>query len=423
LREVDPEGAVSINASIPFAREPNPAARPFKIEGGDAAYNRALECLSAAIYYEADGETADGQRAVAQVVLNRVRHPAFTQSVCAAVYHGSMRRTGCQFSFTCDGSMRRRPTASGWARSRAIAEQALAGAVFKPVGYATHYHADYVVPYWATSLAKNAVLGTHIFYRWPGWWGQPPAFAKRHSGEELDPRLLRDAALRRFGVRAEHTRWDPEELVLETDSRVELMSIIQFLAAGSAPGEQPQPYEDEVRKHFSGYSEHVAVQIYRQLSAGESEFNSDALLKTVMHYSEPPQLETRDPLKRELIEAIGGRRKLMGFISALRDFVKHTGYEGFLQDRQSFYTEFEAKARQPTLALIADVERDTGTPLHTRRFILAPLLSSSTASACQDLQNGVPGAWVIVGVRDTLQLAPEQRVQLKDALGPCHTSQ
>src|SRR5947199_78142 len=83
-----------------------------------------------------------GVLAVAQVVLNRVRHPAFPASVCGVVYEGSTRQTGCQFTFTCDGSLYRRPDLTGWRRAYTIAEAALSGSVYAPVGYATHYHAN-----------------------------------------------------------------------------------------------------------------------------------------------------------------------------------------------------------------------------------------------------------------------------------------
>ncbi len=416
LRDVEREDALSINAAIPFSREPNPPARPFKFRGDDAAYDRALHCLTEAIYYEANGELPDGQRAVAQVILNRVRHPAFSRGVCATIYHGSMRRTGCQFSFTCDGSMRRRPTASGWGKARAVAEQALAGAVFKPVGYATHYHADYVVPYWATSLAKNAVLGTHIFYRWPGWWGQAAAFSTPHSGKEMDPRLLRNAALRRHGVRPEPPSWSGEDLVLEADPRVELISIIQFLAARSAHSELATPYEKEVREHFSAYFDHFAVQMYRQLSAGNSKFNSDSSLQTLMHFSQPPELDSTGPIERELVSAAGGTRKLAGFISALRDFVKHTNFEAFFNEQKPLYMELEARARQPAVALVASFERDTGAPVHTVRFILAPLLLNSSAGGCDALQKSVPATWVTVGLGNASEQPFEKPAQIKKAL-------
>ena len=151
--------------------------------------------MTSAIYYEAAQESIDGQRAVAQVVLNRVRHPAFPNSVCGVVYEGSTRATGCQFTFTCDGSMRQAPIASLWNRARAVAGAALGGSVYAPVGYATHYHANYVVPYWASSLVKTAVEGAHIFYRWAGGWGRPVAFNDRWSGREASPAALRLAAL------------------------------------------------------------------------------------------------------------------------------------------------------------------------------------------------------------------------------------
>jgi hypothetical protein len=196
VRPLAPEAAESINRTIPIAATPNPVAKPFAWRGADhAARARALDCLTSAVYYEAGSEPADGQRAVAQVVLNRVRHPAFPSTVCDVVYQGSTRATGCQFTFTCDGSLARRPSVDGWDRARKIAEAALAGAVFAPAGYATHYHADYVVPYWASSLAKNAVVGAHIFYRWAGGWGQPAAFSKSYAGREPNSQALRSAAM------------------------------------------------------------------------------------------------------------------------------------------------------------------------------------------------------------------------------------
>jgi spore germination cell wall hydrolase CwlJ-like protein len=196
VRQLAPETAQSINQEIPLAAGPNPAASPFIVKPGkDQTYARALECLSFAVYYEAGQEPTSGQQAVAQVVLNRVRNVAFPASVCEVVYQGSTRVTGCQFTFTCDGSLARRPMLSAWNRASAVARAALAGAVHAPVGLATHYHADYVVPYWASSLIKNAVEGRHIFYRWAGGWGRAPSFAKRYAGREPDTLALRTAAM------------------------------------------------------------------------------------------------------------------------------------------------------------------------------------------------------------------------------------
>ena len=195
LKQVAPAQALAINSGMPLATGLNPAAAPFVFKGDAAARKQALECLASAVYYEAGNQDADGERAVAQVVLNRVRHPAFPASICGVVYEGSTRTTGCQFTFTCDGSLYRRPDADGWTRAYNVAQAALSGAVYAPVGYATHYHADYVVPYWSATLAKNAIVGAHIFYRWAGGWGRPAAFVDAYAGHEPNAAALRSAAL------------------------------------------------------------------------------------------------------------------------------------------------------------------------------------------------------------------------------------
>jgi spore germination cell wall hydrolase CwlJ-like protein len=195
MKQIAPEQALKVNAEIPVASGPNPIAAPFRLAGNASARAQALTCLASAVYYEAGNQDADGGRAVAQVVLNRVRHPAFPGSVCGVVYQGSTRATGCQFTFTCDGSLNRQPDADGWRRAKLIAEQALNGATYAPVGWATHYHADYVVPYWASSMTKNAVVGAHLFYRWAGNWGTPAVFAKTYDGHEPNAAALRTAAL------------------------------------------------------------------------------------------------------------------------------------------------------------------------------------------------------------------------------------
>lgn len=203
IRDLAPETALELNAGIPLASGPNPAAQPFRFSNSSAETRaRALECLTSAIYYEAAQEPTDGQRAVAQVILNRVKHPAFPNSVCGVVYEGSTRSTGCQFTFTCDGSMAYAPMPALWNRARKVAEDALNGHVHAPVGYATHYHANYVVPYWASSLVKTDVEGAHIFYRWSGNWGRPASFSDRWSGIEGNPVALRMAALSAPRVKA-----------------------------------------------------------------------------------------------------------------------------------------------------------------------------------------------------------------------------
>jgi len=201
----DGADAEARNAAIPVSGLPLDQAPGFVLGAErQGTYATALKCLTQAVYYEAAVEPLQGRRAVAQVVLNRMRHAAYPKSVCGVVYQGSERRTGCQFSFTCDGSLLRRPTLGPWREAEAVARAALAGYVEKSVGTATHYHADYVLPKWAFQLAKISQLGRHIFYRFEGNWGRSFALNGQYSAveripalnlENLNERLLADGTI------------------------------------------------------------------------------------------------------------------------------------------------------------------------------------------------------------------------------------
>jgi spore germination cell wall hydrolase CwlJ-like protein len=181
----DRDGA---NAFAPPADEPGgPAARSLAISGSATDQARALQCMTMAVYYEAASESDAGQRAVAQVVMNRVAHPAFPNSVCGVVFQGSERSTGCQFTFTCDGSLNRKPVQAFWDRARKVALAALDGYVYAPVGLATHYHTLAVHPYWDASMANVTTIGAHQFFRWAGPAGLPGAFTAAYSGREPFP--------------------------------------------------------------------------------------------------------------------------------------------------------------------------------------------------------------------------------------------
>ncbi len=169
-------GTGTVTPALPFR-----TARVSALDRG-----RALECLTAAIYYEAASESDDGERAVAQVVLNRVRHPAFPATVCGVVYQGSEKQS-CQFSFACDGSMARARSRAGWARALRFAAEALAGQVFGPVGLATHYHTYAVTPSWNRALVMTDAVGAHFFHRWKGYWGTAAAFHQVYTGHEPEP--------------------------------------------------------------------------------------------------------------------------------------------------------------------------------------------------------------------------------------------
>jgi len=177
-----PPGAVLTDSGVT-------AARPFLWGPANAIDRaRAMQCLTAAIYYEANGESIDGQRAVAQVVLNRARHPAFPGTVCGVVYQG-VERAHCQFSFVCDGALSRAPAVSGWARAARIAASALSGGVFAPVGLATHYHSFAVAPPWNRAMVMTDMVGAHLFHRWKGYWGTAAAMNRAYRGGEVLPSL------------------------------------------------------------------------------------------------------------------------------------------------------------------------------------------------------------------------------------------
>ena len=175
--------AQALNAADPFATTKPDPARPFHFAGSAEDRARAIQCLALGAMAEAGGGDP-GQRAVIQVILNRVRHPAFAKTVCGVIFQGSERGTGCQFTFTCDGAMARQYSAAAWVAARKRAGEALDGKIFAPVGTATHYHTDWVYPVWSPSLEKIARVDTHLFYRWPGYWGSRAASRFDYRGGE-----------------------------------------------------------------------------------------------------------------------------------------------------------------------------------------------------------------------------------------------
>ncbi len=183
-RDRNPASAVVLRAA--FAGPLVPSVTPFRM-AGVLESSRELECLTQAVYFEARGETAVGQQAVAQVVLNRVRHPAYPKSVCGVVFQGAARARGCQFSFACDGSMRRGREAIAWNRARSVAARALSGGVMASVGDATNFHTTGVAPNWGPRMVRVAQVGMHVFYRF-GRGAAPATYVadSRAGGRELN---------------------------------------------------------------------------------------------------------------------------------------------------------------------------------------------------------------------------------------------
>jgi hypothetical protein len=144
---------------------------------------RQHRCLSEAIYYEARGETQRGQVAVAEVIMNRVRSRHYPNSICAVVYQGSERATGCQFTFTCDGSKADRPRGRAWDRAQRVATAVMLGYTRPVTHNATHYHTHEVNPVWNSGLVETVNIGSHVFYR------MPTRSERAHYQAALDRRL------------------------------------------------------------------------------------------------------------------------------------------------------------------------------------------------------------------------------------------
>src|SRR5690606_10896118 len=185
------EEARALNDRIPFVTTPFRIAPSFVFTGDATARARATDCLAAASYYEA-GNDERGQRAVIQVVLNRARNPAYPGSVCGVIFQGAERATGCQFTFTCDGSMaRRRPSPATGSQAHQLARAALDGYSDATVGHATHYHTDWVHPRWSQTLDKVAAVRTHLFFQAQA--ERPGRFSMSYVGAE--PRIAALASI------------------------------------------------------------------------------------------------------------------------------------------------------------------------------------------------------------------------------------
>ncbi|MCO8146233.1 cell wall hydrolase [Rhodovulum tesquicola] len=138
------------------------AAQP-SARGGDE-----WQCLTEALYFEARGESVEGQFAVAEVILNRVASPAYPDSVCGVIRQGTGKRYQCQFSYTCDGRAEVIREPAAYQRMGKIARVMLEGAPRPLTGGATHYHTKAVQPRWASAFPRTATIGVHHFYRQPG---------------------------------------------------------------------------------------------------------------------------------------------------------------------------------------------------------------------------------------------------------------
>lgn len=185
-----------------------------------------LDCLAKAVYYEARSEPIQGQIAVAEVVMNRVNDSRYPKTVCGVVYQqGKNRDVGCQFTFTCDGSLLEAPEGAAWDRARDIALNVAMGFARPVTNHATHYHTEYVQPYWSAAMVQTVRVGQHIFYRFPKTDAE---WAK--AREALDAQQARDP--------------DPAPLEvaqLDAPAQIPAPTPVPVLASGTAPAPAPEP--------------------------------------------------------------------------------------------------------------------------------------------------------------------------------------
>jgi spore germination cell wall hydrolase CwlJ-like protein len=219
--------AMMVQAVLRGPTMPTEAPRPAE----QTVNPREHDCLSQAIYYEARGETQRGQVAVAEVVMNRVRSGYYPNSVCAVVYQGSARSTGCQFTFTCDGSLGQRPRGRAWDRAQRLATAVMLGYTRPVTQHATHYHTNAVNPVWSAGLVETTTIGTHIFYRSPNG-------SERAQYQEALARRRSTAGFGRAAV---------EDLIPEAQSPVEdatAQAVVAPPAATVAPATVATPVHE-----------------------------------------------------------------------------------------------------------------------------------------------------------------------------------
>ena len=138
---------------------------------GKTYSEKEVWCMATGIYFEARGENYRGQVAVAQVVMNRVSHKLYPQTICGVIFQNQHKRNACQFSFACDGIPEKINDQKSWKQAMQIAQDVMAGREYLPeVGVATHYHATYVYPHWAPRMKKVAKIGLHVFYEFKRGW-------------------------------------------------------------------------------------------------------------------------------------------------------------------------------------------------------------------------------------------------------------
>ncbi len=129
--------------------------------------DKQWECLSEALYFEARGESVQGQFAVAEVIMNRVDSASFPSTLCRVIRQGTGQKFRCQFTYTCDGRSERINDRAAWNRVAKIARIMVDGKTRELTNGATYYHTRAVSPRWARKFQRTVAIGAHLFYRAP----------------------------------------------------------------------------------------------------------------------------------------------------------------------------------------------------------------------------------------------------------------
>jgi len=161
---------ISVSSNLAYARANTPATK-FTSPAALRVSNKQLQCLAQGVYFEARGEPYRGQVAVAQVIMNRVKHKLYPNTICGVVYQNQHKRNACQFSFACDGIKDRVNEKKAWQTALEVSKKVTNGSIYlSEVSNATHYHANYVRPKWAKKMKRLTVIGVHKFYRFKSGW-------------------------------------------------------------------------------------------------------------------------------------------------------------------------------------------------------------------------------------------------------------